>query len=150
VGKVLVLVLWGVGLEGLVEGLDEVGLLLLDVLVEGVADELDVLLGLALFAVVGGNERLLLVEVVEVLAVLLALEVGDPGHALAAEVEPVDAVEEGVVLDLVDAVGAEAVVGVAHEALEQVGGGWRQVGLLGNLQRLAPVQDLLARDRRVV
>jgi hypothetical protein len=66
-------------------------------LVESVTYELHALLGFTRLSVLKRDKGLLLIEVIEVFAVLLALQVGYPRHSLCTQIVPVYALKEWMV-----------------------------------------------------
>lgn len=110
-----------VGAEQLLESLDQLRFLVFNLSLEGVAWEIDVLPLLPILRSVGGVvgrvEWLLLVELIESAAVVVALYVRLERRLGVPQSLPVDVPEERVVLDLLDTVLSKSIVVVAHESL---------------------------------
>ena len=110
----------------------ELSLLILDLFFVRVAREVDIfalarLLGrrARIFAILFGRvERQLLIELVEARNILVIFDVRDKWRLGVTQVFPVDTTEEWVRFDFSDAVGAKAIVHVAHESLQDVSCLW--------------------------
>lgn len=94
--------------------------------------------------VVSRVEWLLLFELVETRAVLHVFDVWDERRLLVSYVVPIDSFEEFVVLDLLDSAGAESIVHITEKPFQDICCLGRELGIVRNRKRLAPVQDLLA------
>ncbi len=103
-----------VRLQTLIERLNKVILLLLYVFFISVAHKIYILSNTAASFLFLWVERFFFIEVIEVRAVFVALQIWDVGRCDITSMVPVEALEEGVVLDLVDTVHAKAVICVTH------------------------------------
>lgn len=134
-GRALVAVFVAVfGVEEAFERLNELGLLVLDVFLVGVARKVDVLaltglldsrVGSPLAVIVTRVKWLLLFELVEARAVFHVFDLRNERRLRLSYVVPVDAFEERVVLDLVDPTSPEPVVYVAEKPFQDVSCLWR-------------------------
>jgi hypothetical protein len=111
------------------ERLDELGLLVLDVLLVRVAWEVNIfpfsgLLGCgarcSLAVVVGWVEWLLLVELVEARAVLDIFDFWDEWRLLRSYIVPIDSLEERVVLNLLNSTRSQSVIDVTKKPFQDI------------------------------
>lgn len=121
-------------------------LLLLDILLVGVADKIDVFADFAGAFLLGRVEGLLLFKFVEAGRVDLGFELGAVRCLFNAHLVPVGWAEELVLHNFLDSVAAETMLSVTHQTLEQVSSRRGQFSLGRDLKGLAPMQDFLTCD----
>ena len=74
-------------------------------------------------------ERFLFFEVVKVLSRVLAFDLWNIRRDLVSQLLPDDTLEEGVLLDFLNTVATQSLLGVANHALEDVCGRRAEIGL---------------------
>lgn len=91
-------------LQRLIQSFHKVGFLLFNMLIESVANELDILFSLSRLSIFLRDERFFFIKVIEVFAIFLTLKFRNPRNFLSSQVVPVSLLEERMVLDFLNSI----------------------------------------------